>query len=106
MKPGEPSTNVIGVDERTRLLETTINEHRDALHTLSIYLSDNPELAFKEFLAHDAAARFLEDQGFEVQREHSLETSFQARFTYGQGGRTWGLQSEYDALPDIGHACG
>lgn len=35
---------------------------------------------------------------------HGLDTSFEASF--GSGGRLMVFCAEYDALPDIGHACG
>lgn len=35
-----------------------------------------------------------------------LETAWVAKFTQGNGGRTLGVNSEMDALPGIGHACG
>ena len=35
---------------------------------------------------------------------YGLETSFEASF--GSGGRLMVFCAEYDALPDIGHACG
>lgn len=43
--------------------------------------------------------------GFKVFRHtYGLETSFMAE--YGSGGRVVVFNAEYDALPDIGHACG
>lgn len=35
-----------------------------------------------------------------------LPTAFRAGFQHGKGGRTLGVNSEMDALPGIGHACG
>lgn len=35
-----------------------------------------------------------------------LETAWVATFARGAGGRTLGVNSEMDALPGIGHACG
>ncbi|EXJ90892.1 hypothetical protein A1O1_03998 [Capronia coronata CBS 617.96] len=65
----------------------------------------NPETAFKEHKAHDTICDFLESQGFEVTRHaYGLDTSFEARS--GQGGRLVSFNAEYDALPNIGHACG
>ena len=49
---------------------------------------------------------FMEKHGFEVTRHYLLETGWAARFTRGSGGRTLGVNSEMDALPGIGHACG
>ena len=48
----------------------------------------------------------MEKQGFEVTRHYLLETAWVAKYTRGSGGRTLGVNSEMDALPGIGHACG
>lgn len=45
-------------------------------------------------------------QGWAVKRHYLLETAWEARFTRGNGGRVVGVNSEMDALPGIGHACG
>jgi metal-dependent amidase/aminoacylase/carboxypeptidase family protein len=48
----------------------------------------------------------MKKHGFEVTPHHLLETAWVAKFTHGQGGRTIGVNSEMDALPGVGHACG
>ena len=106
MTAAEPQISVASVDERTRELEAAITPCQDELRQLSTYLSDHPELRFEEHLAHDAVTVFLEKHGFEVTKNHLLPTAFKATFSHGSGGRVWGLNSEYDALPGIGHACG
>lgn len=47
-------------------------------------------------------------QGFAVTRHYLLETAWVAKFTHSEGGRgrTIGVNSEMDALPSVGHACG
>ncbi|OOO09464.1 peptidase M20 [Aspergillus oryzae] len=65
----------------------------------------NPELAYEEHKAHDAICDFLEGQGFTVTRHaYGVDTSFEC--ISGTEGRLINLNAEYDALPDIGHACG
>ena len=44
--------------------------------------------------------------GFQVKQHYILPTAWEAAFTHGQGGRTIGVNSEMDALPGVGHACG
>jgi metal-dependent amidase/aminoacylase/carboxypeptidase family protein len=56
--------------------------------------------------AHDEYTKFMEEQGFVVQKHYLLETAWVATYTHGQGGRVLGVNSEMDALPGIGHACG
>ncbi|MEO6880480.1 MAG: M20 family metallopeptidase [Mycobacteriaceae bacterium] len=72
---------------------------------LSHALHAEPEVAFAE---HRSAARLvesLERHGFEVQRGAAgLPTAFDA--TYGSGELVIAFCAEYDALPEVGHACG
>lgn len=35
-----------------------------------------------------------------------MKTAWRAEYTVGSGGRVIGVNSEMDALPSIGHACG
>jgi metal-dependent amidase/aminoacylase/carboxypeptidase family protein len=48
----------------------------------------------------------MEKHGFTVTRNYHLETAWVATYTCGQGGHVLGVNSEMDALPGIGHACG
>lgn len=66
---------------------------------------ENPELCFAEHKAHDAFVTALTKLGYEITpHAYGIPTSFSAE--YGQGGRLVVFNSEYDALPEIGHACG
>lgn len=56
--------------------------------------------------AHAVYTEFMEAQGWVVQKHYLLETAWVATYTHGQGGRVLGINSEMDALPGIGHACG
>ncbi|CAK5267701.1 unnamed protein product [Mycena citricolor] len=57
--------------------------------------------------AHEHLASFMASQGFAVTRSYlGLKTAFRAEFQHGSGGRVIGVNSEYDALAGIGHACG
>ncbi|KAI0768205.1 aminoacylase 1-like protein 2 [Trametes elegans] len=78
----------------------------DDLFALSQDIHDHPETRFEEHHAHDALTAFVEKQGFEVTRHYLLDTAWVAKYTRGTGGRTLGVNSEMDALPGIGHACG
>ncbi|HEY8081500.1 MAG TPA: M20 family metallopeptidase [Acidimicrobiales bacterium] len=81
---------------------------RDAtasLVALSHDLHAHPETAFEEHHAVAEVTQTLEAAGFDVQRgPFGLETAFIA--THGSGPVRIGLCAEYDALPDVGHACG
>lgn len=62
-------------------------------------------MGWKEFHAHDVLTTFLEQHQFKVTRSYKgLKTAFEAR--YGNGAPVVTFCSEYDSLPEIGHACG
>lgn len=58
--------------------------------------------------AHDTLTAFMSAHGFDVTPHYKdMPTAWRASFTYGAGkGRVLGVNSEMDALPGIGHACG
>lgn len=63
-------------------------------------------MAYKEVHAHKTLTDFLEKQGFNVTRSaYNLSTAFRAEYASGNG-RAVSFNSEYDALPGIGHSCG
>jgi hypothetical protein len=83
-----------------------VERHAPALEALSAGIWAHPELNFAEHWAHDAIAGFLEEKlGCEVERHYlGLETAF--RCAAGAGAPQVVICAEYDALPQIGHACG
>ncbi|KAJ5227638.1 uncharacterized protein N7469_007644 [Penicillium citrinum] len=86
-------------------VDRAIEELHDSLRKVNQGIWSNPELAFNEHHAHDLICDFLEKQGFTVKRHaYGLNTSFEA--LSGTGGRLVNFNAEYDALPEIGHACG
>jgi metal-dependent amidase/aminoacylase/carboxypeptidase family protein len=49
----------------------------------------------------------MSEHGFKVTKHYlGLDTAWRAEFTLGNGGRVLGVNSEMDALPGMGHACG
>jgi len=86
-------------------LATAVERHADRLWTLSRSIHAEPELAFAEHHSAAKVADLVAAEGFEVERGVAgLDTAFIA--TYGAGELTIGLCAEYDALPELGHACG
>jgi amidohydrolase len=83
-----------------------IDGMRDELLTISHAIHARPELSFEE---HEAAALLvgaLKKAGLEVEAgAYGLETAFVSEFG-PEGTDCVALLAEYDALPDIGHACG
>ena len=64
-----------------------------------------PELAYEEHFAHDLLTAAIEAAGLEVERgAFGLPTAFRAEA--GSEGPRIAVCLEYDALPEIGHACG
>ena len=86
---------VAEVDRRAELL-------LDASHRIH----GRPELGFEEHHAHELLASVLADAGLDTERgAYDVPTAFRA--TAGSGpGPTVAVLCEYDALPEIGHACG
>ena len=85
--------------------QEAVESERQRLVQLSLSIHSNPELGFKEEKAATWLTGYLEESGFHVERGFvGLSTAFRA--TYGQGGPVIALLAEYDALPQMGHACG
>ena len=75
------------------------------LQSISKWMYDNPELAYKEFESSRRLGEFLGQNGFDVNYPaYGLETSFEANV--GSSGPRVVICCEYDALPGVGHACG
>jgi amidohydrolase len=86
-------------------LADDIDARADMLLDVSHRLHENPELCFEEHHAHDLLTGVLEDEGLDVERgAFGLDTAFVARA--GTSGPSIAIMCEYDALPEIGHACG
>ncbi|KAG9013748.1 hypothetical protein FRB90_005753 [Tulasnella sp. 427] len=88
-------------------IEEEMESLSDELRELSLKIHDHPEIMWQERYAHDTLTAFMKDHDFDVTPHYlGLETAWRAAFQVGNGGRTVGFQSEMDALPGIGHACG
>jgi amidohydrolase len=93
-------------DAKSRVAQA-VDRLADDLERLSHRIHANPELAFKEEKAAAWLTEFLDKHGAKVERGvGGLPTAFRATIP-GQGpGPTIAIMAEYDALPNIGHACG
>jgi len=90
-------------------LKQTIAERFGAmeaeLREISQWMYENPELAYEERESSARLVQFLRDQGMDVEYpSFGLETAFAARA--GDDGPEVIICAEYDALPEVGHACG
>lgn len=85
--------------------DKAIEANRDQLIALSHSIHGEPELAFEEFRSVAKTIEPLREFGFKINSGVAeLPTAFAAE--YGSGDLTVGIFAEYDALPEIGHACG
>lgn len=88
-------------------LKEEVEELKADLIELSHAIHDNPEIRFEEFQASELITQYLEKMGFWVTKGiGNMPTAFRAERKFGNGGPTIGVFCEYDALADIGHACG
>ena len=75
------------------------------LVAVSREIHGNPELGFQEFKASALLCSELEARGLTAEMPaYGLGTAFVAEI--GREGPYVALISEFDALPDVGHACG
>ncbi len=84
-----------------------IDKISNQLIEISDEIHRNPELALKEVIAAKLLADELKKAGFEV--EHGvagMDTAIVAVHPEQSKGPTIAILAEYDALPEIGHACG
>ncbi|WP_432182472.1 amidohydrolase [Streptomyces sp. NBC_00063] len=87
------------------VIEQAVARWSADLIELSHSLHREPELGCAEYKSRDKLAEILERAGFTVESPvGGLDTAFTA--VAGSGDLTIGLCAEYDALPEIGHACG
>jgi len=100
-------------DEIKTFVCETIDNEKSKLYNLSHEIWSHPETAYEEIYAHKILTEFLEKEGFTVNRSTPLKTSFVATYNINdsslkndESSLQVGLICEYDALPNIGHACG
>lgn len=96
---------MVELDAAIATATSAIEAAQGGLFALSREIHAYPELKFEEYAAHTAVTELLGRSGFEVTSSVAgLPTAFVA--TFGQGDLSIGLCVEYDALPEVGHACG
>jgi amidohydrolase len=90
---------------RKQSAEQAFSSVEGDLQALSKWMYENPELGYQEFESSRRLGEFLGEHGFEVKYPaYGLETSFEANA--GSSGPRVVICCEYDALPEVGHACG
>ena len=85
--------------------KTNLDNIHKKLTEVSDWMYDNPELGFEEFKTSQYLVEFIESFDHDVTYPTGkLDTAFE--ITFGTEGPLTVLCVEYDALPEIGHACG
>jgi amidohydrolase len=99
MEPGDTLEQA-----KVRLI-SEVDRQAGSLLEASHEIHEHPELGFAEQRAHRLLTDRLEQAGLDVERgAYGIDTAFVARA--GSTGPTIAVLCEYDALPEIGHACG
>ncbi len=95
----------MSIEELKARIKDELDIRRQELTKLSLKIHSHPELGFEEHQASEWLIRYLEQNGFRIERAIAgLATAFKA--SYGKGRPAIAILAEYDALPDLGHACG
>ncbi|NHN30616.1 M20 family metallopeptidase [Paenibacillus agricola] len=88
-------------------ISDTIDEHAEALIEVAHFIGENPELGHEEWLASARLMEELTASGFHIESPVlNLPTAFIASYSSSKPGSTVAFICEYDALPELGHACG
>ena len=98
-----------------KLLGEVIEMHRAELCKMADLIYDFAEKSAEEYKSMELLTDYLQNEGFTVERGIALDTAFRAtwdncRVAVDDEGKNTapvlGILVEYDALEDIGHACG
>ena len=85
---------------------TKIEELKEDLLKLSHDIHSNPEIKWEEFFAVENISKLLNKYDIKTNIIKDLPTAFTATIKGNSDGPVIAFLAEYDALPDIGHACG
>lgn len=93
------------IEQLKRLACDAIDKNSAKLKKLNKNIYENPETNYKETECHRILTEFFKDYNFEVTPNWTLDTAFCAKYGKDEGPCV-GVVCEYDALPEVGHACG
>jgi amidohydrolase len=95
------------IQEMKQLAINEVDRLKDKLISVAKQIHAKPELAFTEVQTVAVLSGYLKEQGFEIEPNiGNIATAFRAKYLESQPKPVIGLLAEYDALPEIGHACG
>lgn len=88
-------------------IASVIDRYSESFTSLSKYIGEHPELGNEEWEASSRLKEALREHGFEIQSPVlDLPTAFIGTYVSVKPGPTIAFLCEYDALPELGHACG
>ena len=89
-------------------LQKEVKKIEQEMWEAAVFIHEHPELGSEEFRAVEKLTGLLKAHGFTVERGIAgLETAFRATYILnGKTSPTIAYLAEYDALPEVGHACG
>ena len=88
-------------------INQVIGQERNALIALNDDLADHPELSGQEYESSRKMVELLRERGYEVEYPFAgFDTAFRAVYGENKHRHKIVIMAEYDALPEIGHACG
>ena len=92
---------------KKEVIKQAVDHYLPELVKIADEIYDLAEPGMEEVRSAGLLTDYLEKMGFQVEKGIAgLPTAFRAVYEQGQGGPSFGLLAEYDALKDIGHACG
>lgn len=94
-------------EQFTESIEKEIEKNAAALAALSDAIADEPELSGAEYKTSQKLVEFLKGKGYNLEYPFAgCQTAFRA--VYGDNSHKYKIAvlAEYDALPELGHACG
>jgi amidohydrolase len=94
------------IEQLKKKINSIADDLKPKFVEIADYIFDNPELGQKEHGSKRYLVDYLKDNGFKAKEGvGGLETSFRAEYNTEKKGPAVAFIAEYDALPNMGHAC-
>jgi len=88
-------------------IENILKSNKNILKNIINELYKHPEIGGEELFAKNLITKILKDHHFDINEDiKNLPTAFIATSSYSNSKPNIAFLTEYDALPEIGHACG
>ncbi len=95
------------IEEKKVAVNEELEKLKPKLVELATTIHQNPETKFEEVKASKWLSDAAVEAGFKLEKPLGrLETAFRASYSGSKKGPNIAFLGEYDALPDVGHACG